>query len=76
VLLPDYRYRRSQRHGNHEHSAITGGLRGGRTRCVDISEFANPCSQELDRVQAKFDAILEAQVGAGPSAPSDGVFDA
>ena len=28
--------------GNHEHSAITGGLRGGRTRCVDISEFCQP----------------------------------
>ena len=40
------------------------------------ASFANPCSQEIDRVQAKFDAILEAQVGAGPSAPSDGVFDA
>ena len=28
--------------GNHEHSAITGGLRGGRTRCIDISEFCQP----------------------------------
>jgi hypothetical protein len=32
------------------------------------ASFANPCSQEIDRVQAKFDAILEAQAGAGPSA--------
>jgi hypothetical protein len=28
--------------GNHEHSAITGGLRGDRTRYVDISEFCQP----------------------------------
>jgi hypothetical protein len=28
--------------GNHEHSAINGGLRGGRTRCVDISDFCQP----------------------------------
>jgi hypothetical protein len=32
------------------------------------ASFASPCSQEIDRVQAKFDAILEAQAGAGPSA--------
>jgi hypothetical protein len=32
------------------------------------ASFANPCSQAIDRVQAKFDAILEAQAGAGPSA--------
>jgi hypothetical protein len=27
--------------------------------------FASPCSQEIDRVQAKFDAKLEAQAAAG-----------
>ncbi len=30
--------------------------------------FASPCSQEIDRVQAKIDAKLEAQAAAGRSA--------
>jgi hypothetical protein len=32
------------------------------------ASFASPCSQEIDSVQAKFDTMLEAQAGAGPSA--------
>jgi hypothetical protein len=31
--------------------------------------FASPCSDELDRVQPRVDARLEAMAGAGPSAP-------
>ncbi|HKN08476.1 MAG TPA: hypothetical protein VJ376_03195 [Pseudomonadota bacterium] len=31
--------------------------------------FAGPCSDEIDRVQARVDAKLEAVAGSGPSAP-------
>ena len=30
--------------------------------------FASPCAQEIDRMQSKIDAKLEAQTAAGPSA--------
>jgi len=31
--------------------------------------YAGPCSQEIDRVQAKFDAKLEARAAVAPGAP-------
>jgi hypothetical protein len=33
------------------------------------ASYAGPCSQEIDRMQAKFDAKLEARAAVAPSAP-------